>query len=118
MRRWLAGILILLAGVAAARSAHELLERLDACAARLDHDLDVGYERVAARCPELAGELTHSAWAAWLPADWNQPRNQLSAQGLTELHTLLARSLAPGVRGPRAPGADCGRGHRADFAGG
>ena len=103
MRRWLAGILILLAASSGA-SAHELLERLDACAARLDHDLDVGYERVAARCPELAGELTHSAWAAWLPADWNQPRNQLSAQGLTELHTLLARSLAPSVpaRAPRA----------------
>ncbi len=103
MRRWLAGILLLLAGVSGAH-AHELLDRLDACAARLDHDLDVGYERIAARCPDLPAQLTHSAWAAWLPSDWDQPRNQLSAQGLTELHTLLSRSLAPRipVRAPRA----------------
>ena len=102
MHRWLAGVLFLLAGISGAQ-AHELLERIDACVARLDQELDVGYERVLARCPELPADLAHSAWAPWLPADWNQPRNQLSAQGLTELHTLLSRSLAPGasVRAPR-----------------
>ncbi|HEY2808139.1 MAG TPA: hypothetical protein VGI91_05060 [Steroidobacteraceae bacterium] len=122
MRLGLAGILLLLAGSSGAQ-AHELLDRLDACSARLDRELDVGYERIAARCPELAGALTHSAWAPWLPADWNQPRNQLSAQGLTELHTLLSRSLAPSVpvRAPRpqtaaaviariSPAEDSGRG--------
>ncbi len=64
----------------------------------------MGYERIAARCPGLAGALTQSAWAAWLPADWNRPGNQLSAQGLKELNTLLSRSLAPSipVRAPRA----------------
>jgi hypothetical protein len=103
VRRWLAGVLFLLAGTSGAH-AHELLERVDACVARLDQELDVGYERIAARCPELSAALTQSAWAAWLPPDWNQPANQLSARGLTELHTLLARSLVPGVaaRAPRA----------------
>ena len=103
MHRWLAGVLFLLAGISGAQ-AHELLERIDACVARLDQDLDVGYERVVARCPELPADLAHSAWAPWLPADWNQPRNQLSAQGLTELRTLLSRSLTPSAsaRAPRA----------------
>lgn len=103
MRSWLAGILCLLAGVTGAQ-AHELLDRLDTCVARLDQDLDVGYERIAARCPELTAALARSAWAPWLPADWNQPRNQLSAQGLTELRTLLSRSLKVDVpmRAPRA----------------
>jgi hypothetical protein len=94
VHRWLAGVLFLFAGVSAA-PAHELLDRLDACVGRLDQDLDVGYERVAARCPELTASLAHSAWSPWLPADWNQPRNQLSAAGLTELRKLLARSLEP-----------------------
>jgi hypothetical protein len=106
VRRWLASVLCLLAGTSAVH-AHEVLERVDACVARLDQDLDVGYERIATRCPELAGALTHSAWAPWLPADWNRPRNQLSAQGLKELNTLLSRSLAPSipVRAPRAQNA-------------
>jgi hypothetical protein len=103
VHRWLAGVLFLLAGVSGAQ-AHELLERVDACVARLDQNLDVGYERIAARCPELTAALSHSAWAPWLPADWDQPGNQLSAQGLTEMRTLLSRSLAPSapVRAPRA----------------
>ncbi len=95
MYRWLAGLLFLLAA-ATAGEAHELLDRLDQCIGHLDPELDVGYERVAARCPELTASLVRSAWAPWLPADWNQPRNQLSAEGLTELRTLLARSLAAG----------------------
>jgi hypothetical protein len=103
VHRWLAGVLFLLAGISGAQ-AHEVLERLDACVARLDQDLDVGYERIAARCPELTAALTDSAWAPWLPADWDQPRNQLSAQGLTELRTLLSRSLTPSAKG-RAPRA-------------
>ena len=45
----------------------ELLDRLDACIGRLDQQLDVGYERIAARCPELAPALAQSPWAPWLP---------------------------------------------------
>jgi hypothetical protein len=103
VHHWLAGVLFLLAGVNAA-PAHELLDRLDACIGHLDRELDVGYERIAARCPELTAALAHSAWTPWLPSDWNQPRNQLSAEGLTELRTLLSRSLKPSapVRAPSA----------------
>src|SRR5260370_7294443 len=44
-----------------------------------------------------------SPWAAWLPRDWNQPGNLLSADGLTELRTLLTRQAltAPDGRAPR-----------------
>lgn len=71
--------------------AQELLRVIDGCVARLDSALDVGYPAIAARCPELSPALSRSPWAAWLPADWNRPDNQLSMAGLTELHTLLAR---------------------------
>jgi hypothetical protein len=56
--RWLAGLLFLLAAVTCAQ-AHELLDRLDACIGHLDQNLDVGYERIAAQCPELTAALAH-----------------------------------------------------------
>jgi hypothetical protein len=95
--RWFAGLLFLFAG--AGVQAHELLDQIDACTKQLDGQLDVGYERIAARCPELVPALTQSPWSAWLPSDWSQPRNQLSAEGLAELRTLLARGMAPRVAG-------------------
>ncbi|MBS0578500.1 MAG: DUF4129 domain-containing protein [Proteobacteria bacterium] len=96
MLRWAAGLLFLLSG---AVQAHELLDRLDGCIQRLDPQLDVGYERIAARCPELVPALTQSPWSAWLPADWSHPHNQLTADGLSELRTLLARAMSPQVTG-------------------
>src|SRR5205823_448387 len=39
---------------------------------------------------------------AWLPRDWNQPENLLSAEGLTQLRTLLTREPASAPQG-RAP---------------
>src|SRR6516162_7520447 len=33
---------------------------LDACVARLDRDVDVGFDRIAARCPDLPGALARS----------------------------------------------------------
>ena len=94
MYRWLAGLLFLLAGAGSVQ-AHELLDQLDGCIKRLDAQLDVGYERIAARCPELAPALAQSPWSAWLPADWSHPHNQLSADGLAELRVVLARAMAP-----------------------
>jgi hypothetical protein len=76
---------------AAPAPAHDLLAVIDDCAARLDSTLDVGYGRIAARCPELAPALSKSPWAAWLPADWERPDNQLSSAGLGMLRTLIAR---------------------------
>jgi len=76
------------------------LAALDDCASRLDAGLDVEYERIAARCPTLTRMLEHSPWAAWLPADWKEPHNQLNAEGLRALHQTLAResTAAPGSR--------------------
>jgi hypothetical protein len=91
--RRLAALLVLVAAAGAAH-AHELLDTIDTCIGRLDAQLDVGYERIAARCPQLAPALAQSPWAPWLPKDWNQAGNQLTAQGLGELRTLLAQAMA------------------------
>lgn len=80
------------------------LTAVDACVARLDRAVDIGYARIAARCPGLTHSLEQTGWAAWLPRGWKEPRNDLSAGSLEELRTLVARELAtpPGVRHPRA----------------
>lgn len=67
---------------------------IDACLRRLDPDFDVGYERIAARCPDLSRRLGESGWSAWLPRDWQQPGNNLSAGSLIELRVLVERELA------------------------
>jgi hypothetical protein len=90
MRRWLVALLLTVAGAPLA-SARDALSAIDACLARLDAGLDVGYARVAQRCPDLAPSLAASPVAPWLPPDWNKPNNELSAAGLTELRTLLTR---------------------------
>jgi hypothetical protein len=88
---------LLLAGAAthAGAAAQDPLPALDACIAALDRSLDIGYARIAARCPSLTRTLLDSPAAAWLPADWNRPDNGLSAQGLSDLRALLAREPAP-----------------------
>jgi hypothetical protein len=75
------------------------LRALDECIHRLDPRLDLGYPRIAERCPELTPALAASPWAPWLPRDWDRPGNELSAGGLTELRTLLVRP-APSARSP------------------
>lgn len=80
----------MIAGTAYAREP-DALAALETCAGQLDPELDLGYERIAARCPDLAATLEHSPWAAWLPAGWKEPRNQLSAAGLRALHDALVR---------------------------
>jgi hypothetical protein len=67
------------------------LPALDACISRLDPQLDIGYDRIAARCPELAKQLDHGAWAPWLPRGWKEPGNDLSAGGLREFRELVQR---------------------------
>jgi hypothetical protein len=76
------------------------LRTLDECIQRLDPLRDVGYSRVASRCPELAPALAASPWAPWLPHDWDRPGNELSAAGLIELRTLLTRPM-PLARTPQ-----------------
>ncbi|MBV8784374.1 MAG: DUF4129 domain-containing protein [Gammaproteobacteria bacterium] len=73
---------------------------IDACMARLDQGIDVGFARIRERCPELPAALRQGALAANLPAGWDEAHNQLSAQGLSELETLLARAQQPAVLRP------------------
>lgn len=101
MRRALLALLIALA--AAPALARDAVTALDACIGQLDPDLDVGYEKIAARCPDLAPTLVLSPWAAWLPREWDKAENNLSVGGLKELRALiLAESRrAPGVDAPQ-----------------
>jgi len=69
---------------AAARGA------IDSCVGRLNPDTDIGYERIAARCPDLARRLDETGLSAWLPRDWKRSGNDLSSGGLRELGNLLA----------------------------
>jgi hypothetical protein len=102
MRRWLLALVLAAAGLPGAQ-ARDALGAIDACLRQLDRNLDVGYQHIAARCPDLAPSLAQSEWAAWLPRDWNRPESLLSADGLTELRTLLTGPplAAAGAREPR-----------------
>src|SRR3982074_2791340 len=104
MSRWLLALLLAAAGLPGAQ-ARDALGAIDACLRQLDRNLDVGYQHLAARCPDLAPSLAQSEWAAWLPRDWNRPDSLLSADGLTELRTLLTGPPPPpaGARDPRPP---------------
>lgn len=93
---------LVLAGAAAPMAtAAEPLAAIDACVQYLDPARDVGYPRIAERCPELAASLKGSAYAAWLPPDWDKADNNLSVGGLLELRTLLSRPPAGTVHAPQ-----------------
>src|SRR5215469_8304292 len=95
--------LLLAAALLPCAQARDALEAIDDCVARLDTELDVGYARIAARCPELTAALGESSFAPWLPADWRRPDNQLSAAGLSELRAQLARESGRGDNRRPAP---------------
>jgi hypothetical protein len=83
-------------------AAADATTSIDACVQRLDVTLDVGYTRIAQRCPELTTSLTASPVAAWLPADWDRSNNELSVDGLRQLRALLSEHPRPAtVRAPR-----------------
>jgi len=88
MRRALMALLVLLAA-APAVEAHDALEVIDGCVTRLDPGLDVGFDKIAARCPELAPSLARGSWSAWLPQGWDQADNGLSVDGLRALRALI-----------------------------
>jgi hypothetical protein len=93
---------VLVAGAAppAAARPDAALGVIDTCVMRLDAEIDEGFARVIARCPQLAAILRSSDWAAWLPAGWDDPHNTLSAKSLAALHTLVAGELALRQLGP------------------
>jgi hypothetical protein len=81
------------------------MPNIGSCVSRLDSQLDIGYDRIAARCPELAHQLEGGVWAPWLPRGWNESGNDLSAGGLREFREVVERetnasgsSAAPDVR--------------------
>lgn len=102
MRRALLALLLAAAATTGVQ-ARDPLQAIDECVARLDSELDVGYARIAARCPELTATLGASAFAPWLPADWKRPDNELSAAGLSELRAQLAREGTPRAEERSAP---------------
>jgi hypothetical protein len=67
---------------------------IDSCVGRLDPQLDIGYDRVAARCPELMRQLEAGDWAPWLPRGWKESGNDLSAGSLREFRELVDRESA------------------------
>ena len=69
----------------------------------LDATLDVGYERVSTRCPQLARSLERSDWAQWLPSGWKEARNELSGRQPCGAAVTRSRELEErgGVRAPR-----------------
>ena len=95
MRRALPALLLAL--TCAPALARDAVNALDACIAQLPPGLEAGYERIAARCPELTPALAQSPWAAWLPRDWDKEGNNLSAAGLKELRLLIARESRRGA---------------------
>jgi Domain of unknown function (DUF4129) len=80
----------------------QALPNVDSCIKRLDPDVDIGYDRIAARCPDLARQLEQGAWSAWLPRGWKEGGNDLSAASLRELRELASRETAvtPSERTP------------------
>jgi len=88
--------LCVLAGAAALPGAAraDALTEIDACITRLDPDVDVGFERIAARCPELGRHLRASDLAVSLPAGWDDAQGNLSAKSLAALHMLVVRERA------------------------
>jgi hypothetical protein len=72
-----------------------VLQAIDACVLKLNPDVDMGYDRVIARCPALGRRVSESGVSAWLPRDWQRAGNDLSAGGLRELRQSLARELGP-----------------------
>lgn len=84
---------LIAAAAAPGASGQDALDAIDGCLRRLDPRTDIGYERIAARCPDLTRRLDASASAAWLPRDW-QASDNVSMRSLQELRTLIGRELA------------------------
>src|ERR1700754_2171122 len=83
-------------GLARADAGYLTLEAIDSCVRKLNPDIDIGYDRIVARCPTLARRLDESGWSVWLPNDWRRPGNDLSVAGLRELRAVVSRGLTGG----------------------
>jgi Domain of unknown function (DUF4129) len=86
-------------GQQAGADVEAVIAIVEACSERLDPQIDIGYERIAARCPDLARRLEQNALAAWLPEGWKDAGNNLSAGSLQELAVLMRREIATPATG-------------------
>lgn len=93
--------LLIAAGGAPAYADPALREAITDCRARIDPQVDVGYGRLATRCPELVGRLESGEWQHWLPRNWRVPGNDLSIRGLEELAVMIERERRREGTGPR-----------------
>lgn len=89
--------------VSAAGTRPALAAAIESCMQRLQPQDDIGFARIAARCPDLSPRLAAGALAPWLPRGWDEPRNDLSAGSLSELLVLQQQWLAADV--PRGAAA-------------
>ncbi len=98
MRRaaWLS--LLLAGGAFAADDA--ALRVVEACAARLDPRVDIGYERIQRRCPELSRALANAPWRELLPRDLPERRDEVSAASLRALVVLVREAGEDGESRP------------------
>ncbi len=98
MRRaaWLS--LLIAGGAYAADDA--ALRVVEACAARLDPRVDIGYERIQRRCPELSRALANAPWRELLPRDLPERRDEVSAASLRALVVLVREAGEDGESRP------------------
>jgi len=90
VKRWVA-ILALASGTAMAAD-DAALRIVEECSARLDARTDVGIERIQKRCPELMTALASAEWRDLLPPTLRERRDEISAQSLRALVTLVKQS--------------------------
>jgi hypothetical protein len=90
VKHWVA-ILALASGTAMAAD-DAALRIVEECSARLDARTDVGIDRIQKRCPELMTALASAEWRDLLPPTLRERRDEISAQSLQALVTLVRQS--------------------------
>jgi hypothetical protein len=91
------GTAVLLCLAASAYADDAALRAVDACRARLDARVDIGFERVRRRCPDLMPALEKAPWRALLPATLGERREEISAESLRALAQLVRHASDPGT---------------------
>jgi hypothetical protein len=103
VKRWIA--LLALASGSAMAADDAALRIVEECSARLDARTDVGIERIQKRCPELLPALASAEWRDLLPPTLRERRDEISAQSLRALVTLVKQSQEAASR-REAPARD------------
>ena len=90
MKAWIACLALIPGTAMAADDA--ALEIVEACSEKLDARTDVGIERIQKRCPELMPALASAQWRELLPPTLRERRDEISAESLRALVTLVKQS--------------------------